>query len=92
MIPRLTDFQVSPNAAQVGIQEIHAGLVSDAARNQMICRDVIGTVESGRCPLLLTGRKEHLDYFEAKLSDCTKHIFVLKGGMGKKQRRTIAAR
>lgn len=56
----------------------------------MICRDVIATLESGRCALL-TGRKEHLDYFEAKLAGCANHIFVLKGGMGKKQRRTIAA-
>jgi hypothetical protein len=57
----------------------------------MIARDVIAVMESGRCPLLLTGRKEHLDYFESKLAGCAKHIFVLKGGTGKKQRRTLAA-
>jgi superfamily II DNA or RNA helicase len=91
VIPRLTDFQMPSDPAQVGIQEIYAALVSDTARNEMICQDVIATVESGRCPLLLTGRKGHLDYFEAKLADCAKHIFVLKGGMGQKQRRMVAA-
>src|SRR5215469_11255818 len=43
---------------------------------------------AGRAPLLLTGRKEHLEFFAGKGSP--KHIFVLKGGMGKKQRRTKA--
>jgi superfamily II DNA or RNA helicase len=91
VIPRPTDFRLPSEPAQVGIQEIYAALVTDAARNEMIDRDVIAAVESGRCPLLLTGRKEHLDYFEAKLAGCANHVFVLKGGMGKKQRRTIAA-
>jgi hypothetical protein len=41
-------------------------------------------------PLLLTGRKERLEFFAAAVEGFTKHIFVLKGGMGKKQRRTTA--
>ena len=90
VIPRLTDFHMPSDPAQVGIQEIYAALVTDTVRNEMIARDVIAVVESGRCPLLLTGRKEHLDYFETKLAGCAKHLFVLKGGMGKKQRRTVA--
>ena len=48
-------------------------------------------IESGRCPLLLTGRTEHLQYFAKRLAGVADHIFVLKGGMGKKQRRKIAA-
>jgi superfamily II DNA or RNA helicase len=46
--------------------------------------------EPGRCPLLLTGRTEHLDYFASRLAGVAKHVFVLKGGMGKKQRRALA--
>jgi superfamily II DNA or RNA helicase len=56
----------------------------------MIANDVVRAVESGRCPLLLTGRTEHLQYFASKLAGLAKHIFVLKGGMGKKQRRIAA--
>ena len=33
---------------------------------------------------------EHLQDFAAKLENTVKHVFVLKGGMGKKQRRTTA--
>ncbi len=40
--------------------------------------------------MLLTGRTEHLQYFAAKLTGAAKHVFVLKGGMGKKQRRLAA--
>jgi superfamily II DNA or RNA helicase len=82
---------MSAEPAQATIQDIYAALVGNAARNAMISSDVIAAVESGRCPLLLSGRKEHLDYFESKLAGSAKHVFVLKGGMGKKQRRTTAA-
>jgi superfamily II DNA or RNA helicase len=41
-------------------------------------------------PLLLTGRTDHLKYFETALSGKVSNVFVLKGGMGKKQRRSIA--
>jgi superfamily II DNA or RNA helicase len=57
----------------------------------MIAGDIVRAVESGRCPLLLTGRTEHLQYFAAKLAGVARHVFVLKGGMGKKQRRETAA-
>jgi hypothetical protein len=40
--------------------------------------------------LLLTGRTNPLKYFEMALSGKVSNVFVLKGGMGKKQRRTIA--
>jgi superfamily II DNA or RNA helicase len=57
----------------------------------MIANDIVRAVESGRCPLLLTGRTEHLQFFAARLASFAKHVFVLKGGMGKKQRRETAA-
>ena len=31
-----------------------------------------------RCPLLLTGRTGHLQYFAAKLAGVAKHVFVLR--------------
>ena len=60
-------------------------------RRHQVSLDSARSVESGRCPLLLTGRTEHLEYFATKLAGVAKHVFVLKGGMGKKQRREIAA-
>jgi superfamily II DNA or RNA helicase len=82
---------MAPDLTDVTIQDIYAALVNDVPRNEMIASDIVRAIESGRCPLLLTGRTEHLQYFAAKLASAAKHVFVLKGGMGKKQRRETAA-
>ena len=90
VIPRHTEFWMPSDLSDVTIQDIYAALVDDAARNEMIARDVVRTIEAGRCPLLLTGRTKHLQYFATRLAGAAKNIFILKGGMGKKQRRTTA--
>ncbi len=90
VIPRHTDFRIAPERSETTIQNIYAALVGDGQRNEMIVSDIACAVQSGRCPLLLTGRKEHLEYFAAALAGVAKHIFVLKGGMGGKQRRATA--
>jgi superfamily II DNA or RNA helicase len=82
---------MAPELTEITIQDIYAALVDNAPRNEMIAGDIVRAVESGRCPLLLTGRTEHLQYFAAKLAGIAQHVFVLKGGMGKKQRRETAA-
>ncbi|HEY6344067.1 MAG TPA: DEAD/DEAH box helicase family protein [Bryobacteraceae bacterium] len=89
--PRYTDFRMTPELTEITIQDIYAALVDDVSRNEMIVDDIVRAVESGRCPLLLTGRKEHLQFFATRLAGVAKHVFVLKGGMGKKQRRETAA-
>lgn len=90
VIPRHTDFKMPPELAEVTIQDVYGALSNDACRNEMIARDIVSAIEAGRSPLLLTGRTEHLLYFAAKLYSTVKHVFVLKGGMGKKQRRQIS--
>jgi len=90
VIPRHTDFQMPPELAEVTIQDVYGALSNDALRNEMIAREIVSAIEAGRSPLLLTGRTQHLQYFAAKLNGAVKHVFVLKGGMGKKQRRQIA--
>jgi superfamily II DNA or RNA helicase len=90
VIPRHTEFRAAAEVTDITIQDVYAALVDDAARNEMIAADIVRAVEAGRSPLLLTGRTEHLQYFAAKLDSTVKHVFVLKGGMGKKQRRTTA--
>src|SRR5258708_11143696 len=89
--PRHTEFRMAPELTELTIQDIYAALVEDASRNEMIAGDIVHAIKSGRCPLLLTGRTEHLQYFAARLAGVAKHVFVLKGGMGKKQRRETSA-
>ncbi|MDQ6879461.1 MAG: hypothetical protein M3082_17545 [Candidatus Dormibacteraeota bacterium] len=68
VVPRLTSFALSVDAADAGIQEtyVDAGpsysrLVDDQARTDMIVTDVLEAVGAGRAPLVLTGRTEHLE-------------------------------
>jgi len=90
VVPRLTEFRLPPEQADTTIQEVYAALVDDRSRNELILADLLRAVGDRRSPLVLTGRTNHLKYFEAALSGKVSNVFVLKGGMGKKQRRTIA--
>ena len=91
VVTRHTDFRMPPDLTEVTIQDVYGALSNDTLRNAMIADDIARTIESGRSPLLLTGRTEHLQYFATRLSGAAQHVFVLKGGMGKKQRRATAA-
>jgi superfamily II DNA or RNA helicase len=90
VIPRISDFRFGDGNGAASIQDIYAALVTDEARNETIARDVIRAVESGRSPLVLTNRTGHLSRLESTLSDKIHNIFVLKGGLGRKQRRTVS--
>ena len=56
----------------------------------MILDDVIGALEDGRSPILLTERRDHLDYFADQLGSVARHLVILRGGMGVRQRREVA--
>jgi superfamily II DNA or RNA helicase len=90
VVPRLTHFCSPPEQADMTIQEVYAALVDDRVRNELILTDLVQAAADGRSPLLLTGRTDHLKYFEAELAGKVNNVFMLKGGMGQKQRRSIA--
>ena len=88
--PRLTEFTVPPEWNEIGIQDIYTALVHDDQRSDLIVADVVGAIEDGRFPLLLTERTDHLELLFEKLARRVPNIFVMKGGMGKKQRDATA--
>jgi len=61
-------------------------LVNDEARNTQILEDVIAALRAGRTPILLTERRNHLEYFVERLRDHVRHLIVLQGGMTAKKR------
>lgn len=92
VIVRRTNFTlpVQPkNMPKTGIQDIYAMLAEDGPRNQMIVEDVLAAVHSGRSPVLLTERREHLSYFAEALKGRIRNIIILAGGMGRKQRNSV---
>jgi superfamily II DNA or RNA helicase len=90
VIPRPTDFRMDVEAGEITIQDVYAAAVVNESRNDMILGDLMRAVQAGRSPLLLTGRTEHLEVFRKRLCGVVKHVFVLKGGLGRKQRRALA--
>jgi len=89
LILRETGFSLSDTDRGITIQEIYARLTADRHRNQDILGDIRQALVEGRSPILLTERQDHLEYLAGELCDTVKHLVVLHGGMGVKQRRKV---
>ncbi len=91
LVVRETGFKTS-SETKPSIQELYAALAADEKRNRIILDDVIQSLEQGRSPILLTERKDHLEYFATRLEKIARHMVVLQGGMGTKERREVKER
>lgn len=91
LVVRETGFKTS-NEKTPSIQELYAALAADEKRNRLILDDVVQALEEGRSPILLTERKDQLEYFAAQLGKLARHVVVLQGGMGTKERRVVKER
>lgn len=90
LVVRETVFQLASKAAHPGIQEIYRQLAEDEQRNEMILDDVIGALAEGRSPILLSERRDHVEWLADRLRGFARHLVILRGGMGVKQRRRVA--
>jgi superfamily II DNA or RNA helicase len=91
LIARETAFK-DPRGKTLAIQELYTALSADEERNRLILDDVIRVLEERRSPILLTERVDHLEYFAARLEKLVRHVVVLQGGMGTKERRLVKER
>jgi superfamily II DNA or RNA helicase len=88
LIVRNTQFELPPNLhakEKLAISDLYAALMDNIQRNAMILEDVMEAISDGRFPVLLTERREHLEYFAKLLQDRIDNLIIFKGGMGKKQ-------
>ena len=90
LVVRETEFELT-GETDLPIQRIYSSLAGDARRNDLILNDVIGALDAGRSPLVLTERKDHLDFLAGRLRAFTRHLIVLQGGVGAKKRREALA-
>ena len=67
---------------------LYAALAQDEKRNDLIFDDVMLSLQVGRRPVILTERRDHLEYFRTRLEKFTRHLVVLYGGMNATERRT----
>jgi len=73
-------------------QQLIESLLTDEARNETICADILGAVNEGRFPLVLTERIEHLEELARKLSPKVSRLILLRGGQTRKELTTALAR
>jgi superfamily II DNA or RNA helicase len=87
VLPRCTGFsfpELSSNTS-TAIQDIFHALCTDENRNTLIITDILKAQAEGHECLVLSERLEHLALLYVALNEKVKHLFILKGGMGKKQ-------
>jgi superfamily II DNA or RNA helicase len=69
------------------IHEIYTALLESNERSQVIVSDVMNAIKNNRFPVILTERVEHLEKLKSLLENEIENLIVMKGGMGKKQRK-----
>ena len=90
VIIRKTRFKMKLSDLDLGygaIHEIYSALIENEERNRLIVTDVMATISKGRFPVILTERKQHLEKLRLLLEKKIENLIVMKGGMGKKERR-----
>jgi len=87
---RITMFRLPPELQTPGtsMPAIFAALSRDDDRNLLIIDDVLASLEAGRNPLVLTERRDHLEYLANCFKGAARNIVVLRGGMSVKERRS----
>ncbi|MEZ5852043.1 MAG: DEAD/DEAH box helicase family protein [Hyphomicrobiaceae bacterium] len=87
---RETGFRPPPSLETQGPMQmtaLYAALVSNEKRNDLIFDDVLQSLEARRRPVILTERRDHLDYFRSRFEKFAKNLVVLYGGMSAAERR-----
>ena len=92
LIRRDTQFTYETEEADPFIHDIYDRMINDEGRNSLIITDILSALEAGRSPILLTGRREHLQFFASRLEGNVRNLIVLYGGMGAKARRLATER
>lgn len=90
LIPRFTAFRSSNADKQV--TELYKELAENQFRNQFIIGDILEALSSGRTPIVLTERREHVLALEEMLSSQCKNVVTLVGTPSQKKRREALER
>ena len=89
LIPRFTPFRALEE--KTAIQYL-SDLAVDKARNQLIVEDVVSSISEGRCPIVLTKRKDHIDILAEMLKPYCRNVIRLIGTAAAKEKRQMMAR
>ena len=91
---RCTAFELPEDLAMTerpSMSAIYAALAADSGRNDLIFDDVLNSLEARRSPIVLTERKDHLEYLQQRFSRFARNLVVFRGGMSAKDRKAAHA-
>ena len=91
LVPRFTNTRY-PNETKPSITDIYKKLSENEMRNNLIVSDVTEALKSGRNPIVLTERCEHVSLLAERLSCYCKNIIQLVGTASVKERRETLER
>lgn len=86
---RDTEFRIPPGIITdaPSMPAIYSALAHDENRNALIFNDVLEALGAGRCPIILTERRDHLELLQERFRKFARNLVVLRGGMGAIERR-----
>ena len=70
---------------------VYAAIAQDEPRNNLIFDDVLKALEAKRSPVVLTERRDHLEYLQGRFSRFVRNLVVLRGGMSAAERKASDA-
>ncbi|MGB6509103.1 MAG: DEAD/DEAH box helicase, partial [Xanthobacteraceae bacterium] len=91
---RSTQFQLPPLQARSdrpSMPAVYAAIARDELRNNLIFDDVLKALEAKRSPVVLTERRDHLEYLQGRFSRFVRNLVVLRGGMSAAERKASDA-
>lgn len=88
ILPRLTPFRCA-SPREKSITQIYNELSEDETRNRLIIKDAIASVKTGRTPIILTERTEHVRTLAEALALQCENVISLVGTLSAKEKREI---
>ncbi|MDR3137195.1 MAG: DEAD/DEAH box helicase family protein [Coriobacteriales bacterium] len=92
VVPRFTGFQRTSVNDDTNWASVASALIASEDRNQMIIDDVVSALESGRNPMVLSERKEHVLRLVEMLNPVCENVITMIGGRSTKERREASER
>jgi superfamily II DNA or RNA helicase len=87
---RSTQFRLPPpleGSDRPAMPAVYAAIARDELRNSLIFDDVLKALEAKRSPVVLTERRDHLEYLQGRFSRFVRNLVVLRGGMSAAERK-----
>lgn len=91
LVPRFTTYH-NVNGEKQTFPSLQQSLIEDEMRNTLIIDDVRKAIDSGRTPIVLTSRTQHVEILARKLESSVKNIICLTGTGTTKEKRDAMQR